>query len=351
MPLIDESAVKKQISANTLERVYLIIGEDGYLKKKYCDKIKNACINSGMAEFDLADLDGKDTALDVLQDELIRFPVMSQKRCVIITNLSYHKMNDNDRKRICEMIKNLPDTVCFIIYQTAFEINYKKPEKWNTLISAVNKVGATLDLGHKSPAQLRSAIRDYCTRRDVRADVSVVDYMIEVCSQDLNILKNEADKLCRFKGRGGCLTKEDVDKVCAKTQNAKIFDLTKEITRKNAEKSLEIMNSLLFSGVQPSMIAAVMTSAFIDIYRVSAALESGVAPADIAADFGYPKNVLFRLQNARSLSQRLSRKAQRDCLNLLLQTDLKLKSTGFDRRLALESAVLGLIGIIKGEVY
>ena len=88
MPLIDESAVKKQISENKLEKVYLIIGEDGYLKKKYCDKIKNACIDGGMAEFDLSDLDGKDTALDVLQDELIRFPVLSQKRCVVITNLA-----------------------------------------------------------------------------------------------------------------------------------------------------------------------------------------------------------------------------------------------------------------------
>ena len=56
---------------------------------------------------------------------------MSQKRCVLLRDYNFAKQSDNTRKKVCELIKNLPDTTCFVIYISAFEIDYKKPEKWN----------------------------------------------------------------------------------------------------------------------------------------------------------------------------------------------------------------------------
>ena len=351
MPLIDEQTLKKQLTENALEKVYLIIGADGLIKKKYCDKIVSTCVADGMEEFDFVDLDGRETTLDTLADELIRFPLMSQKRCVLLRDYNFAKQSDNTRKKVCELIKNLPDTTCFVIYISAFEIDYKKPEKWQTLIKSAEKSGAVLNFGYKSPAELRAALREFCKRRGVRIDNSIVDYLIECCSADLNILKNEADKLCRYKADDGYIIKDDIDLICSKSNDAKIFDLTTFITQKNAPKALEIMNSLLFSGVAPVQILTVMTSKFLDIYRVGAGLSAGVSPRDTGKMLGYRDNVLFTLDKARPLAQKLSRDAKRNCLDILADADRKIKSTGFDNRATLEATVLKLVAVIKGEVY
>ena len=351
MPLIDEQTLKKQLSQNALEKVYLIFGADGLIKKKYCDKIVSTCVADGLEGFDFVDLDGRETTLDTLADELIRFPLMSQKRCVLLSDYNFAKQSETARKKVCEMIENLPDTTCFVIYISAFEIEYKKPENWKTLIKSVEKTGAVLNFGHKSPAELRAALREFCKRRGVQMDNSIVDYLIDCCSSDLNILKNEADKLCRYKANEGYITKDDIDLVCSKTNEAKIFDLTLYITQKNAPKALELMNSLLFSGVAPVQILTVMISKFLDIYRVGAGLSAGVSPREVGKTLGYRDNILFTLEKAQSLAQRLSRDAQRKCLDTLAEADRKIKSTGFDNRATLEATVLKLVAIIKGEVY
>lgn len=338
-----ENELKQQLAKSQLERIYLIIGEDALLKKKYLDRIVAACVTGGARDFDLSDLDGKSLDIDMLCDELIRFPLMSQKRCVVVTNLPFTQMRDGDKKRLLSAIKTLPETVCFVIYQSGIAVDYKKQEGFAPLIRAADSCGAVLNFGHKTAAELRAAIREYCRRRGVRLDNSAADYMIETCSQDLGILRSEADKLCRFKGENQAISRADIDAVCARTPTARIFDLAGAIISRSAEKAMNIIDGLLFEGLAPAQICSVLISSFIDIYRVGAALEAGQSPDETARVFGYPKNKLFLLDRARPIAKRMSAKERRKCLLILLDADRKLKSTGYDARAALESAALALV--------
>ena len=347
---LNETMIKNQLREGKLEKLYFIMGEDGLLKQKYCDKIKSMCVSSGMEAFDLCELDGKSLQIDTLNDELIRFPLMSPKRCVVLTNFEFSPLKQNERKDFFKAIENIPDTTCFIIYQSGIAVD-EKDDKWKTFFSKYKDIFTFVNFGHRSPAEVRASIKEFCRRKGVNIDISVMNYMMEVSSADLNTMRHESEKLCRYLGEGATVTKADVDKICSRNKEASVFDLAKFIIAKDATKALEKLNTLLFNGESPVMLCSLMTNNFIDMYRVRVAIDSGLDPMKVYEQLGYTRYNTFRLTNVSKISARLSKKAQRTCIDLLCEADMKLKSTGYDSRAVLENVILRLISIVKGETY
>ena len=301
-------AQRSSLKATDLKKAYLLIGEDALLKKKQLDRIVSACLAGASPDFDYADLDGRQLDLDTLCDELIRYPLMAPKRCVVVTNLRFPSLSPTDKKRLCDAVKSLSDTVCFVIYQSGIAVDRRRPEGFLPLIKAIESAGEVMDFEHETPAQLRTALSEFCRRRGVRLDSSVAEYMTQVCSRDLGILKNEADKLCYVCKERGIIQKADIDLVCSRMPSARIFDLADAVIGCRAADAMKIIDGLLFEGLVPAQLCSAMCGTFIDIYRQGAAMEADESVADSA----------------------------------------KLKSSGQDGRAAIEECALRLITVIKG---
>ena len=54
-------------------------------------------------------------------------------------------------------------------------------------------------------------------------------------------LINEVRKLIEYKGVGGTITKEDIDKLCIKQIQAVIFDLTDNLGKKETRKGFRCL--------------------------------------------------------------------------------------------------------------
>ena len=69
---------------------------------------------------------------------------------------------------------------------------------------------------------------------------------------------------------------------------------------------------------------------------------AGEPAESLGADFAY-KGREFRLRNAARDAARLSLPALRECLDVLAEADMRLKSSRMDKRTVLEQAVAALI--------
>ena len=341
-------AQRSSLKATDLKKAYLLIGEDALLKKKQLDRIVSACLAGASPDFDYADLDGRQLDLDTLCDELIRYPLMAEKRCVVVTNLRFPSLSPTDKKRLCDAVKSLSDTVCFVIYQSGIAVDRRRPEGFLPLIKAIESAGEVMDFEHETPAQLRTALSEFCRRRGVRLDSSVAEYMTQVCSRDLGILKNEADKLCYVCKERGIIQKADIDLVCSRMPSARIFDLADAVIGCRAADAMKIIDGLLFEGLVPAQLCSAVCGTFIDIYRQGAAMEADESVADSAKRFGCPARRAFLLERARKLAKMMTPSARRESLDILQSTDQKLKSSGQDGRAAIEECALRLITVIKG---
>ena len=125
--------------------------------------------------------------------------------------------------------------------------------------------------------------------------------------------------------------------------------LSKALVAGNYEKAYEILDLLFAQNEEPVSILAVLSSAYVDMYRVRAALQSGQPVSELSKTFDY-KGKEFRLRNAERDGAGMSMEnALWESLDVLLQTDVALKSTRTDNRLWMEELIARLLLISQKE--
>ena len=174
---------------------------------------------------------------------------------------------------------------------------------------------------------------------------------MQYVGNDLNALTNEMTKLCAFAG-GGEITAEQVEKTITKNMETTVFLLSNALVRGDYSKAYALLDLLMAQREEPYTILAVLSSAYIDMYRVRAAIESGktsMAPTE----YGDYRGRDFRLKYAERDVRDLSIEMLRECLSLLLNCDLSIKLSGGENmdRIALEKLFTQLLYVAhRGSV-
>ena len=105
-------------------------------------------------------------------------------------------------------------------------------------------------------------------------------------------------------------------------------------------------------GVSPAEIYSLIASAYVDIFRVKAAVKKNKTPESIAKDFGYAANRSFVLTNASRDARKLSDAKLSVIINELLESDRLVKNdvkiSGNSARIALESVITKILRISQG---
>ena len=114
------------------------------------------------------------------------------------------------------------------------------------------------------------------------------------------------------------------------------------------EDAFLYLDTLLSQNEEPVVILSTLASAYIDMYRVQTALESGMTAPD-AALFGEYKGREFRLRNAARNLRGMQSGVLQESLNLLLDADIALKSSRLSARIVLEELIARLLLTAKGE--
>ena len=347
MAVLYEDAVKKDISSGDFASGYILFGDDAYLKKLYSDKLadKTAGLDS---VFDLQKFSG-DCDLQEVYDAVMQFPMMTDRRCVILTDYDYEKAGKGDFERLCGLLEDLNDTCVFVLRFDTVEFDMKHGTKAKKLISAMEKSGGkVIRLDHRKPAELAKMLNDGASKRGCKMESGVAAYLIQNVGNDINILKNELDKLCFFVGKGS-IDKATVDKVCVKSIEASVYDLTSKIFACDPAGALKLLDELFFMRVEPMIILYTVSGAYNDIYRVAAAKKKNIPNSQIASVYSY-RGREFLLDRAAVNLKKFDGKRLKLSFEALLEADRALKSFGGNERIVLEELVVRLCFIIaKGK--
>ncbi len=349
--MTSEADLRASARQGRLKHIYLLVGNDPYLTKHYAEKIAKVTVGEN-ADLNLFALP-ENASVQQIYDSIMQCSFTGDSICVSVCNFPFEDCPIAEFKKLISVVEQAPENNVLVMYYDVLQINTKKSDRFKKLAAAVEKAhGIVSELNHKTENELIKILSDSAAKRRVRLDQQTARYMISVCSNDLNILINELEKLTSFVGEDGIATIEAVDKVCVKTLEASVYDLSKHIINGRGEKALSLLNNLLSMGVSPAEIHALITSAYVDFYRVKAAMEKGKKPESIAAEFGYALNRTFVLTNAARDVRRLSLSQLGEILNELLKSDSLVKNdvklSGGSARTSLECLVTKIIRISGG---
>lgn len=348
MAIVFEEGLKKHIKPDSLLPVYILFGNDGYLKKLYCEKISKPIASSDDI-FNFARFTG-DCDLQEVFDFTLQMPLMSDKKVCVLCDFDFESASKSDFEKLCDLIKEVPDSCVLIIWFDSLEFDSKKNAKFKKMVTLAESVGGiAAQLDHRKIAELSSMLQDGAKKRGCALDRNTAYYIVETVGEDINLLKNELIKLCNF-AKDKPITKEMVDEVSIKSVEASIYNLSKFILSCDTTKAISLLDELFFQRVEPIAILYTISATFTDMFRVFSALDNGENISSVKEIYKYPKNREFLVDNAARFVRDFDRKKLNLCLLALTDADKKLKSFSLDQRIVLEQLVIRLIYIIsKGE--
>ncbi|MBE6787039.1 MAG: DNA polymerase III subunit delta [Ruminococcaceae bacterium] len=346
MSIIFETALKNEIK-NTARNVYILFGNDGYLKNLYANKISGMCAEPDDI-FNFQKFSG-DCDLQEVYDAVLQFPMMSDKKCVILTDYDFEKCSKSDFEKLCTIISDTPESCVFILLYDVLEIVAKKNTKLSKLVTAAEKNnGVAAELNHRTVPDLIKMLTAGAAKRGCKFEGAAARYLVETSGEDINTLKNELEKLCNFVGSGE-ITKQTVDEICIKTVEASVYTLSKHIIECNMSAALKILDELFYLKVEPIIILSTISGFYVDMYRTFVGKERAMTAPEIAQAFDY-KNREFVIRNAVSDVKKFTSTKFLFSFDALRAADKSLKSFSSDPRVVLEQLLvkLGYIAI-RGE--
>ena len=344
MAELDEKSLKNHLKKEELLSAYLICGNESYLKKLYTDKIASKAVDEAFESFNLQKFQGKNCTLQDVFDSAIMMPMMSEKRCIIVEDYKLESLGDNDIQLMRNFFSDLPQSTVMIFYQSSADFSLSKAKQ---AVDLFKKFGALCVLDKRTGNDLIKPLITSASKQNCTLTTQGAKFLVSLVGDDYNVLINELSKICHYVGSGE-ITNKQIEEIAIKTDETKVYYLTKALFSKDFDRAYSVLDSLFKQKIEPGYILGTIISSYVDMYRAKVSLVCGKQSDALKDDFSY-KNTAFRLTNAARDSSRTELDTIRKCLDELSLADFKLKNSADDSRIVIEQLIVRLFLITNGE--
>lgn len=332
------AALKKALKTGEFDRLYLITGEESYLKEYYLEELKKKVVDDTFRDFNLVELDGKNMTPEALSDAIESYPAMAERKLVVVTDFDLYKAPAPFQPVMETILTDLPEYICLVFYYDILEF---KPDKRLKIHKELSKIACIAEFSRMEERELVSWLRRLFRARGKTIDDSTCAYMLFLCGNSMTNLVGEVEKAAAF-ATVEAVTQYHIDAVCTRVLDAVVFDLTDAISDRKFDRAVALVNDLI---AQKNDEVAIFTTITRHMQRLYA--------AKLNSENGGGESTLFELLGTHSsyYARQISKAARKTTLPWLRQaasicaeTDIQLKSSAADKQKLLELALLRMAG-------
>lgn len=344
MPKIE--SLKKHLDKGELLPLYVIYGEEKHDVRRAAARLVSKADGGAFTEFNLNEFNS-DATVDAIADAALALPFMAECKCVTVSDFDVDALDSVETGKLAELLDDLSESTVLVFHYPTLNMDMKKA-KWKNFFKKAEKVGGVICYGKREVSDL---IRWLCTEAERGGSALSkrgAEKIIEYVGRDMTYLKNELDKLSAF-AKGREISMDDIESMVTKNTETNVFRLSDAIIRGDYDTAYSILDYLFYMKEEAIVILSSLSGAYINIARVKAALKSGkdnLGPTEYDPTY---KGKEFLLRNAQRDARNISDEALSSCLDILLETDLKLKSSKADDRLLLEELIAKLLVATRGN--
>lgn len=331
MSFIDEEGIAKKLKSGITDNIWLICGDDAFLKDHYCRKLTDACVSENLRFFNFHTYNDDEKTLNDIFETAGNMPVMSDKTCLLIRNFPLCDLGERQLEDFKEKLKNIPDTTVLIFFYNTYELYDGKyvVSKWSETVNIIDSMGIIVNLSHRGQNKMARMLISRAKDRGTSIGEEEADYLIETVGDDMQNLLNEFNKVCAY-ADSKPVTKEMIDAVAVKSVDANVFDISIAILSGDTDRAFAITNELLRTKTPVQPIIGALAKTFADLYRYKCASAAGKTVDDFAEAFSYKGNYSYSFRQLSSHAARISVKGIRSALDILTENDVKTKSMAFE---------------------
>lgn len=344
MAVYGEKELKQHLRKKEYSPVYLMIGDESYLKQYYTNLIVQKNIDPTFESFNFERFEGKGLDIRDIYEKAMLLPMMSDKRCIVVDDFKLDGLNDKETSAFEDVLTRLPETSVIVFRQDSVPFSKKSGKK---VFSLIDKFGVVCELNKRKGQELIKPLISSAEKQNCVLSPTTASYLVQCVGDDFNVLINELNKVCNY-AKSGEITKEQIDAVAVKTVDAKVYNLTSALLSKNFDRAYAVLDNLLRQKTEPEYILGAIIGTYVDMYRVKVSLINSANPSELKNFFNY-KGREFVLSNAQKDCKKLDLTQIRKCIETLSEADIKLKSGRDNTALIIEQLMVKLLLISNGE--
>lgn len=314
--------LKKQLQQASLEGLYLLMGEEQYLIDYYSEKIR-ACCTGTLPEMNFIEIDGKKPDFDYLADAVASYPVMAEKKLVLISDLDSGTLKGTGEKKLEAALADIAPGVTVLFREHA-----KEKAKASTLEKLIKKrQGVIIKTEKPTPKAMVAWIQKTAARE--KSEIAEPDciYLAELTGNSMLRIHHEIQKLAAF--AKGPITRELIEKMVAPVEESSWFAISNAIAEHDFDGLMHALDQLYRQNTEDTVIAGMFYRAYIDLWRGEMAIREGKSQAELAAVCSVsPYSAARIMRSAGKMKEGEALYGLRRCLEL----DLKIKTSGLNKK-------------------
>ena len=329
--------LEKELKQEKLNSIYLFYGEETYLLENTVKKIKKIF---GDLILGINYIQINETNANTLISNIETPAFGYNKKLVIVKNSGIFKKskgrttakteNNELQKKISEYIKENIKT----IKETTVLIFIEEELTKCDLTTTIQELGEICNFERLKPVELKKKLKTICNIYQVNIDENTLQYFIETCGTNMQVLINEIRKLMEYEGKNGTIKKEDIDKLSIKELESKIFDLTDNLGKRDITKALEMLKELLYNKEPIQKILITLYNHLRKLYIVKLAEDYN---KNISESLKLKPNQMFLVTKYKKQAGFFKTKELRKILQELIDLDCNYKNGLIDINIGLEA--------------
>lgn len=319
-------SIDQDIKNGTYQKVYLLYGEEAYLKKQYKQKLKNA-LSKPDDTMNAAFFQGKDIKPGEIIDLAETLPFLADRRLIMMENSGVFKSASDE---LAAYMREITETTCFVFIE-------EEVDKRSKMYKAVKGAGRVTEFARQPENILVQWILGRLKKENKKITQPVLQLFLGKTGNDMENIDKELEKILCYTMDREVITPEDIEAVCVTQTTGKIFDMINAIAEKKQKQALELYYDLLALKEPPMRILFLIARQFQILFQVKELTRQNYDSKFIAAKAGIPEFTVRRNQaQARSFSMEQLRKAVEDCV----QAEEDVKTGNMNDRMSVELLIV-----------
>lgn len=296
-------SVIEDIKQGQFKKVYLLFGDEVYLKLQYRDRLVKALMPEEDS-MNYAHYTGKGLSEGEIIDLAETMPFFAERRVIVLEDTGFFK---NAVDKLPDYIRELPDYLVMIFVE-------QEADKRSRMYKAVQKAGRTAQFGAQDEKTLMQWIAGLLKKENKNITRADAEYLLTHTGTDMSNIASEVEKLICYAWDRPVITREDMDAVCTEQMESRVFEMVRAVTERDQERALSLYYDLLALKEPPMRILYLIARQYNQMLQVKELTGRGCGQQEIAGKLGLQNFIVRNLQNCvRPYTSRQLADILRDC--------------------------------------
>lgn len=316
--------LNQHIREQTFQPVYLLCGDEPFLKNSYKKRLKEAAVGDDGMNF--ARFEGKALEMEALIRLADTMPFFAPRRLILIEDSGYFK---GAPEALVKYLPQMPDTTCLVFVESVVD-------KRGKLYKKVKELGYIAELGRQDGAQLAKWAGGILGKEGKKITRQTMEYFLAMVGDDMENIRTELEKLVSYTWGREVVTDQDVEAVCTVRISNRIFEMVAAIANRQGKKAMELYEGLLALKEPPMRILFLIARQFNQILQVKELAGQGMDRNAIASKL---KIQPFIVGKATAQARQFSHSQILSYVNLCVEAEEAVKSGKLEGRIAVEMLI------------